>query len=90
MKQKGIDCWINDSFTKYEFNSAQGSAAIHHNIRYNYLLAEMAYKPEFKFDNRFVLLINVTYCLKLKEREEALPLQDARRLEDWLHKEFPN
>lgn len=93
LRKKGIECEIFTAFQKkYEFKAAKNSAPIFHNIRFDQLLAEVAYKPEFEFDGRFMLVINVTTYLRLVARSGnmCMPEPDFQHLQGWLTKEFLN
>ncbi len=92
LSAKGITVHISTRFQKYGFRSAMSSAPILHNVRFDQLLSEMAYKPEYEFDGRHLLIIRVTAYLKFVERknDKVLPESDFISLSKWLKKEFPN
>lgn len=52
----------------------------------------MSYNNDFKFDNRYLLLIYITDYIKLNDRSEKniLSQQDYESLSVWLKKEYPN
>lgn len=67
------------------------SVPIFHNCRFDQLLTEVAYRPEFKFGERPTLVIKVTEFLKFVNRkgEDFLNRNDFDTLQKWLEKEFP-
>jgi hypothetical protein len=42
LKKRGIDCWINRNFLKYNLGTFNSSAPIHFNINFSQLLADIS------------------------------------------------
>lgn len=91
LRAKGIDCEIVPKYEKYKFKACNNSAALFHNIRFDLLLNEVAYKKEFEFNNRFVLTILVTPFIRLLDRNNTnlFPEGDFELLQGWLRAEHP-
>lgn len=68
LKKKGLDCHIEIKYAKYKFRAASNSAILYHNERFDKLLEKVAYQPEFKFGEKFILLILITKFIRLPER----------------------
>ena len=47
LRRKGIDCEIVLLYTDRSFKAANNSAAIYHDVRFDYLLSEISYNREF-------------------------------------------
>jgi hypothetical protein len=79
-------------YLQYRFKAANNSAALFHNIRFDQLLSEVAYKKEFEFNGRFILTILVTDFIRLTDRNKGnvMPEDEFETLKSWLKTEHPN
>ncbi len=64
---------------------------LHHNIRFDELLAEVSYNKDFEFNGKYVLTILITDYIRLVERTpyNHMPEDDFESLQEWLAAEHP-
>jgi hypothetical protein len=68
------------------------SAVLYHNMRFDLLLNEVAFKKEFEFGGKFITLLCVTPFIKLIERNayNLMPEGDFEDIRNFLNQEYPN
>ncbi len=86
LERRGIKIKIYTAFQKLNFKAAVHSAPIFYDIRFKQMLNETSYKEEFTFQDKYMLIINVTKYLRLDSRrgENCLPKVDFITLQRWL------
>lgn len=92
LKKYNIEVAIRAPLKEVGLKGAQLSGILYHNVPFEDMANVVSYNNDFKFDNRYLLIIFITDFIKLNDRTltNSLSETDFNSLSDWLKKQYPN